>query len=90
MAASDTSTTPDLVETEDSVTISIQRRALAIDAAGEIEQLCTMLKDALRNDADNMGISGVVSRIKFLSGKVIDAVADNIVSTDQIAEELAA
>ena len=90
MAANDTSTNPDLVETDDSVTMSIRRRALVVDAAGEIEQLCMMLKGVLRDDADNMGVSGVVSRIKFLSSRVMGAICDPMESTDYIAENLAA
>lgn len=90
MAENDTSTTPDLVETDDLVTISTVRRNLAIDAAAEIEQLCTMIKVAMKDDADNIGVSGVVSRIKFLSVKVIGAIGDTMESTNKIAAELAA
>jgi len=82
-------TNPDIIETEQSVTLSIPRRNLAIEAAGEIEQLCIILKQTMKEDADYLGISGVVSRIKFLSNKVMDVVCDEIKSTGEIAEELA-
>ena len=81
---------PDLIESEETVTLSKRRRELAIDANGEIEQLCTILKGAIGKDFDYMGASGIVSRIKFLSQKSMGLLSDTQEKTEDIAQALQA
>ncbi|HLO63491.1 MAG TPA: hypothetical protein VK165_11090 [Azonexus sp.] len=90
MAENNTSTVHDLVETDGYITMSAKRRGIAVDAACEIEQLCTIIKKALSDDADYMGVSGIVSRIKALNNCVVGAISDSIESTEQLVDKLAA
>ena len=80
---------PDLREIDDTVTLSIERRALAVEAIGEIEELCLLIQNSMRENG-MLGYAGIVSRIKKLSRITQGIIGDRQESTADLQTQLTA
>lgn len=80
---------PDMIEAAHQYTITKRRLGLAIEAAGEIEDLCRIIHHELA-PSEYLAASGMASRIKQLSRIILAAISDPAEKTDGIADRLAA
>lgn len=80
--------TPDLVETGDTLVIGKARGDLAIEAACEIEELCNVLRAAVVADGGYgmLALRGMTVRVRDLARVVISALSDGNDDTADIAQ----
>ena len=89
MAEKNTSTSEDLIDDGNAVTISKQRNELAITAAAEIEELCNLMRLATKDyDVVEYAIRGLSLRVQDLSTIIMGALCDPDEKTKDLAFRL--
>jgi hypothetical protein len=89
MAEKNTSATKDLIDDGKNLTIGKNRSEIAITAAAEIEELCSVMRTATKEyDAVDLTIRGLSMRVQDLSTIIMGALCDDAEETQELAYRL--
>ncbi|WP_305072813.1 hypothetical protein [Propionivibrio sp.] len=89
MTEMDTNATKDLIDDGTNVTIGKNRSQIAIDAAAEIEELCSVMRAITKKyDGVDFPIRGLSLRVQDLSAIIMGALCDDREDTRELAYRL--
>lgn len=88
-ADTNTSAHKDLIDDGKSITIGRDRSRVAIDAAAEIEELCSLMRTASKDyDGVDLAIRGLSLRVQDLTSIIVGALSDAVETTPELSYRL--